>query len=404
MRHHNEQAPHGDERTAPPPDGRRLTGILAATALAVGGLGAGLAAALTPAATSTEATATVTASRGRTTTTIDAATVSAKVDPAVVNINTTLDPLEGGGRAAGTGMILTPNGEILTNNHVVQGADTIMVSIAGHGRHPASVIGTDPTKDVALLKVAGFSHLPTVHLGNSATAVVGTPVVAIGNALGLGGSPTVTTGAITATGRTITASDATGAHQETLHGMLQIDAEIVPGNSGGPLVNAKAQVIGMDTAAASAGTASTSVGFAIPANELRTLSGELAAHKAVAGFVYGRQAFLGVEVVDSSQVSGASGTSGNPFGFGFGFGPIATTPNGAPGVVVAAVDPGSGAAKAGLVSGDVITAVDGTATPTTTALSRVITSHKPGEVLSLTVSTLSGTGTVQVHLGMAPVD
>jgi S1-C subfamily serine protease len=339
-----------------------------------------------------------------TTATIDAATVSAKVDPAVVNINTVLDPLEGGGTAAGTGMIITANGEIVTNNHVVQGADTITVSIPGHGRHAAQVIGTVPTKDVALLKVTGLSHLPTVHFGNSATAVVGTPVVAIGNALGLGGSPTVTTGAITATGRTITAADATGANQETLHGLLQMDAEIVPGNSGGPLVNAAAQVVGMDTAAASAGTTAASVGFAIPSNTVKTIAGQLAAHKALTGYVYGRKAFLGVEVVDSSQVQGGVGTSGNPFGFGFGFGPVATTPNGTPGVVVAAVDPGSGAAKAGLVSGDVITAVDGTATPSTAALSRVITAHRPGQVLSLTVSTLQGTGTVQAHLGMAPVD
>ena len=401
--------PYGDGDPAPAPRGHRTTAALAATALAVGGLGAGLAATLTSPAPPNGAVAKVTAEHpSATATTIDAATVSAKVDPAVVNINTVLDPLEGGGTAAGTGMIITANGEIVTNNHVVQGADTITVSIPGHGRHPAQVIGTVPTKDVALLKVTGLSHLPTVRFANSATAVVGTPVVAIGNALGLGGSPTVTTGAITATGRTITAADATGANQETLHGLLQMDAEIVPGNSGGPLVNAAAQVIGMDTAAVSAGTTAASVGFAIPSNTVRTIAEQLAAHKALPGYVYGRKAFLGVEVVDSSQVQGGVGNpfgfGFNPFGFGFGLGPIATTPNGTPGVVVAAVDPGSGAAKAGLVSGDVITAVDGTATPSTAALSRIITAHRPGQVLSLTVSTLQGTGTVQVHLGMAPVD
>ncbi len=384
---------------------RKVTAILAGTALAVGGVGAGLAATLTTPGAAPVTRAAEAVSHGSTAPgTIDAATVSAKVDPAVVNINTTLDPLEGGGRAAGTGMILTSNGEILTNNHVVQGADTITVSIPGHGRHLASVIGTVPTRDVALLKVSGLSHLPTVHLADSSTAVVGTPVVAIGNALGLGGSPTVTTGAITATGRTITASDSTGAHQETLHGLLQLDAEIVPGNSGGPLVNANAQVVGMDTAALSSGTVSASVGFAIPSNTLRTISGQLQHHKALTGYIYGRQAFLGVEVVDSSQVSGSSGTSGSPFGSGTGLGPIATTPNGVAGVVVAAVDPGSGAAKAGLVSGDVITAVDGTATTTTQALSKLIQAHQPGQVLSLTVSTQTGTGTVQAHLGMAPVD
>ena len=329
-------------------------------------------------------------------TTIDVAAVAAATDPAVVDVNTVLDGLEGGGAAAGTGMVVSPNGLIVTNNHVVQGADAVTVVVPGHGSHIATVIGTDPSADVAVLKVAGLSALPTVQFGDSSTVIVGDPVVAIGNALGLGGSPTVTQGIISATGRTITASDETGLNPETLHGLLQTDAPIAPGNSGGPLVDAADKVIGMDTAGASAGTTGASLGFAIPSTTALTIANEIEAHKDLAGLVYGRQAFLGVEVVDSSQAGGV--------GFGFGFGSVASTPNGTPGVVATAVDPGSPAANAGIESGDVITAVNGQATATTTALSNAVEAKKPGQVVNLTVSTQSGTETIQVRLAQAPVD
>jgi S1-C subfamily serine protease len=330
-------------------------------------------------------------------TTVDVAAVAAATDPAVVDVNTVLDGLEGGGVAAGTGMVVSPNGVIVTNNHVVQGADTVTVVVPGHGSRAASVIGTDPSADVAVLKVAGLSALPTVHFGNSSTVIVGDPVVAIGNALGLGGSPTVTQGIISATGRTITASDGTGANPETLHGLLQTDAPIAPGNSGGPLVDAADQVIGMDTAGASAGTTGASLGFAIPSTTVLTIADEIAAHNDLPGLVYGRQAFLGLQVAGSSQAGSAS------FGASPGFRPVASTPDGTPEVVVTAVDPTSPASRAGIESGDVITAVNGQAA-TTTALSNVIEAKKPGQVLSLTVSTQAGTETIQVRLAQAPVD
>ena len=329
---------------------------------------------------------------------INVAAVAAATDPAVVDVNTVVDALEGGGSGAGTGMVVSPGGLVVTNNHVVQGADAVTVAVPGHGSHSATVIGTDPSADIAVLKVSGLSGLPTVKFGDSSTVTVGLPVVAIGNALGLGGSPTVTQGIISATGRTITASDETGSNPETLHGLLQTDAPIAPGNSGGPLVDAATKVIGMDTAAASAGTAGASLGFAIPANTVLAIAGELEAHKDLPGLVYGRQAFLGVEVVDSSAAGGVN------FGFGFGLNPIASTPNGTPGVVIAAVDPGSAAATAGLVSGDVITAVDGQATATTSALSKAIAAKKPGQVVSLKLATQAGTQTVKVRLGQGPID
>ncbi|MGC8628443.1 MAG: S1C family serine protease [Acidimicrobiales bacterium] len=329
---------------------------------------------------------------------INVAAIAKAVDPAVVDINTVIDPLEGGGKAAGTGMIVSPTGEIVTNNHVVQGADTVTVDIPGHGSHQAVVIGTDPTADVAVLDVVGLKGLPTIKWGDSAIVQVGTPVVAIGNALGLGGAPTVTEGIISAVGRTITAADETGSNEEVLHGLLQTDAPIAPGNSGGPLVSNSGQVIGMDTAAASAGNVGASLGFAIPSNTVRTIAGEITSHRNLPDIVYGRQAFLGVEIIDSSEVGGFG------IGFSFGLGPIATTPNGTPGVVVAAVDPGSPAAKAGIQSGDVITAAGGKATPTTTALGAIIKTYKPGQVMKLTVSTQTGTETLSVRLGQAPID
>jgi S1-C subfamily serine protease len=376
----------------------KLAALIAALCIATGGLGAGIAATLSGGASATAIIGSAS---------IDAAHVAAEVDPAVVDIDTNLDPLEGGGQAAGTGMIVSPSGEIVTNNHVVQGADTVRVTITGRGSYDATLVGTDPSADVAVLRVSGLSGLPTVRFGNSSSIAVGDPVVAIGNALGLGGSPTLTEGTISATGRTITAADETGSSEETLHGLLQTDAPIVPGNSGGPLVDAKGAVVGMDTAAASSGTDSASVGFAIPADTVRQVAMEIADHEELPGLVFGRPAFLGVEVVDSSEIGTgitSLGPFANPFGFGFGFGPVVTTPNGAPGVVVAAVDPNSAAASAGIQSGDVITAVDGQPTPSTSALSSLIDAHEPGHTVSVTLSSPSGTRTVSVRLGEGPID
>ena len=332
---------------------------------------------------------------------IDATRLAAAIGPAVVNINTLLDALEGGGRAAGTGMIVSRNGEIVTNNHVVEGADSVAVTIRGRGTYPAAVIGTDPGADIAVLRVSGLSGLPAVRFGNSAHVAAGDQVLAIGNALGLGGSPTVSQGIISATGRAITATDQTGANPERLHGLLQTDAPIAPGNSGGPLVDAAGTVIGMDTAAASAGTGA-SLGFAIPASTIRAVAGAITAHENASGLVFGRRPFLGVEIVNSAQAVNAAspfGALGGPFGLG----PATNLPSGTRGVIVAAVDPGSPAARAGITSGDVITAIGGHPTPTTATLSRQIGVHRPGQEVSIALRTQRGHHTVQVRLGQGPI-
>jgi S1-C subfamily serine protease len=210
------------------------------------------------------------------------ASIAAAVDPAVVSITSQITVTEtpfGGAfgsyqeseEAEGSGMIITSSGEVVTNNHVIAGATSITVTIGGGTKtYRATVIGTDPTKDIALLQIQGVNGLPTVTFGNSAQVAVGDSVVAIGNALALGSTPTVTTGIVSAENRMITAENDSGG-TETLSGLLQTDAAINPGNSGGPLVDSAGQVIGMDTAAASdeeTGTSAQNIGFAIPSNQI----------------------------------------------------------------------------------------------------------------------------------------
>ncbi|MGH9047782.1 MAG: S1C family serine protease, partial [Acidimicrobiales bacterium] len=214
----------------------------------------------------------------------DVATIASKIDPSVVSVTSEVIVDEQGFGSAygfeeeetveGTGMIVTASGEVITNNHVIDGAKSISVTLDGSSKsYTAEVVGAVPTDDVALLQIEGVSGLPTVTFGNSSTVAVGDSVVAIGNALALGSSPTVTTGIISAEGRTITAEDDSGS-SETLHGLFQTDAAINPGNSGGPLIDSAGQVIGMNTAGAgqdSDGTSSQNIGFSIPSNEIVSL-------------------------------------------------------------------------------------------------------------------------------------
>ena len=180
--------------------------------------------------------------------------------------------------AAGTGMILTPDGEVLTNNHVVSGSTTVTVTLFGQTKAlPAHVLGTDPSVDVALVQIDHASNLPTVTLGDSSKTRVGDSVLAIGNALALAGGPSVTEGIVSAENRTLSAQNDSG-QTENLTGLLQTDAAINPGNSGGPLVDSQAQVVGMNTAVASSssGNAPTqNIGFAITVDSVKPLLAQL---------------------------------------------------------------------------------------------------------------------------------
>jgi S1-C subfamily serine protease len=382
--------PPGDDGARGAGGGRRMLVLVVVVALLAGILGAGLDAALrsspTPSGTADATSPTTSSGIPLAGGQAAVAQVAAAVDPAVVDITTDVanQVATGAEQAEGTGMIITPSGEVLTNNHVVADATNIRATVAGHGTYKVKVLGVDVNQDVALVQLVGApKDLPYVQLGNSASVQVGAPVVAIGNALGLGGRPTVISGAITAVGRTITANDAfSTTTSETLHNLLQTDAPIVSGDSGGPLVNLKDQVIGMDTAAQSAEATGGTEGFAIPINEAHNIALQIMRGKSSKLVHLGETAFLGV-------LTGEAPTySTNPFGFPTG----STGPTSTPaGVYISAVYAATPALRAGLQAGDTITAVDGTATKTNAGLLKAIESHQPGAQITVTYVDSGGT-------------
>src|SRR6201994_2103872 len=186
-------------------------------------------------------------------TTLTTAQIASKVDPGLVDVVSTLG--DQNATAEGTGMVLTSTGEILTNNHVIDGATSIKVTDIGNGKtYTATVVGYDATKDIAVLQLQDASGLPTISLGDSSSVTVGSKVTALGNAGGKGGTPSVATGTVTALNQSITASDEGGGSSEQLSGLIETNADIQPGDSGGPLVNSSGQIIGMDPAASSSGS------------------------------------------------------------------------------------------------------------------------------------------------------
>jgi S1-C subfamily serine protease len=205
--------------------------------------------------------------------------VLARVEPAVVSIET--DAFISSGQdtgfvhGAGSGMIITSSGEVLTNNHVIEGATSVTVTLFGQEDPLAAhIVGTDPAQDLALIQIDHAHGLPTVDLGDSANALVGDDVVAIGNALALAGGPTVTSGIVSSVDRNLEARSDIDGRTEDLSGLLQTDAPINPGNSGGPLVDSDGQVIGMNTAVAesSSGNApAQNIGFAIAIDTIKPL-------------------------------------------------------------------------------------------------------------------------------------
>ncbi|MGC1183790.1 MAG: trypsin-like peptidase domain-containing protein [Candidatus Dormiibacterota bacterium] len=327
--------------------------------------------------------------------TLNVSSVTAKVEPGVVDI-TAVDGYQNA-VSDGTGIVLTSNGEVLTNNHVIDGATKITAQVDGEGtKYTAKVIGYDPTADVALLQLQNASGLKTVTVGNSSTVVVGLPVVAIGNALDLPGKPTVTSGSITALNRSITASDEDGTNDENLSGLLQTDATLEPGNSGGPLANSAGQVIGMNTAAASSNSDSrdqgSTVGFAIPINTALAIASQMQQGQSSSSVHIGLPAFLGVDVENASSAGGPGGG-----GFG-GYSPPVDS-----GALITNVFAQTPAQSAGLVSGDVITSADGTTITSESSLGSVIAAEHPGQSISITwVDSSDNSHTASVTLGTGP--
>ena len=342
-------------------------------------------------------------------TTLTTAQIAAKVNPGLVDVVSTLGYQNG--EAAGTGQVLTSTGEVLTNNHVIDGATSIKARDVGNGRtYTAKVVGYDKTRDVAVLQLVNASGLTTVSLSSSGVQS-GQKVVALGNALGKGGTPSVATGKVTATGRTITASDESAANAERLHGLIQTNAGIQPGDSGGPLVNTAGDVVGMNTAASS-NISTTAFGtqsqkpatqaFAIPISHATAIVDQIEAGKASSTVHIGATPFLGVQVSSSSAGStGGDGGYGGYFGNGYG-GSGSSTVSGAP---VAGVVSGSAAAQAGLTQGDVITSVAGHTITTPTGVSSALAQHHPGDKISIGWTDQTGQShTATVQLGAGPAD
>ncbi|MBF6554597.1 MAG: trypsin-like peptidase domain-containing protein [Acidimicrobiales bacterium] len=304
--------------------------------------------------------------------------IAAKADPGLVDINTNLSYQNE--QAAGTGMVISSSGLVLTNNHVIEGATTISVTDVGNGKsYSATVVGYDRTGDVAVVKLANASGLQTIT-PSTGTAAVGQAVVGVGNAGGTGGTPSAAGGAITALDQSITASDNGGGNAENLTGLIEINAAIQPGDSGGALVNTAGQVIGMDTAASTGSgyQVSASQAYAIPISTALSIAKQIEAGKASSTVHIGPTGFLGVSV--SAAGSGAGGNG--PFGSGSG--------NATSGAVVAGTLSGSPAQQAGLAQGDVITALNGSAVNSATDLSNLLQSQHPGDTVQLQWTDASG--------------
>ena len=275
-------------------------------------------------------------------------------------------------QAAGTGMILTSDGEILTNNHVVQGATSISVTISSTGvTYAATVVGTAPTDDVAVLQLSNASGLQTAQLSTSA-ATVGEAVTGVGNAGGTG-TLTAATGTVTALDQSITASDANGGDAEQLSGLIETDAAIQAGDSGGPLYGDDGTIIGMDTAASSGGPADA---YAIPIANAEAVATQIEAGVDDATIHQGLPAFLGVSLQDGTE-----------------------------GATVAGVLSGGAAENAGLTAGDVVTSIDGTAISSAGDVRSALAGYDPGDQVIVTWTTATGaTGASTVILGTGPAD
>jgi S1-C subfamily serine protease len=323
-----------------------------------------------------------------TTSGIDIEAIADRLTPAIVNINTTV----GSGRAAGTGMILTPDGLILSNNHVIADSSTVKVTIGGRGDAlDAEVIGYSVTEDVALLQITDdVSNLPTVTIGDADTVRVGDPIVAIGNALGRGGVPPARAGKVTALDQDVTASG--GGRQETLHNMIQVDAAIRPGDSGGPLIDRDGRVIGMNTAAAGGQfriQSGTNAAFAIRINHAMDIVDQIRRGEESETVHVGPRALLGVQVVDLDE---ASSQPIDPA-------VIAPVDEGA---LVVGVQDKTGAADAQIEAGDVIVSVDGKEVDSSDALHLALTVYHPGdrvEVVWIGADGQSSTQTIELVEG-----
>ena len=306
--------------------------------------------------------------------------VASRVSPSVVSITTETRTQSYYGQstssAAGTGFIITADGYVVTNKHVVEDASEVAVILDdGTTYKDVKIIGTDPLNDVAILKIHGVSDLKPIELADSKTITVGQEVIAIGNALGQYQN-TVTSGIISGTGRSLVASDSSGSAYESLSDMIQTDAAINQGNSGGPLVNAAGKVIGINTAVSSA----NNIGFAIPISSVKGII------KSVTETGEFKRAYLGVYYTNLTPESAKA------YNLSVTAGAYVKSTSGS------AVIKGSAAEKAGLKEGDVITAVNGTKIGASGSLSSLLGEYTVGDTIRLTYIRDGAEKTVDVTL------
>jgi S1-C subfamily serine protease len=396
-------------------------------------------------------------------TTLTQSQIESKVDPGLVDVVSTLS--DQNATAEGTGMVLTSTGEILTNNHVIDGATSIKVIDIGNGKtYTASVVGYDATKDVAVLQLQGASGLTTIPIGDSSSVTAGSKVTALGNAGGKGGTPSVATGTVTALNQSITASDEGSGNSEQLSGLIESNAPIQAGDSGGSLVNSSGQVVGMDTAASSASDTPNAQADTPGSSSGSDGSGSGIGGFGDGGYGYGDGGYGGYG--DGGYGYGGTGTGGTGDGGtgssgtgSSGSGSSAATQaysipinealtvakqieagtasstvhigsTGFLGVEVSAADSsssssdggfsgggttasgaeiegtlsGSPAATAGLAEGDVITSVAGQSVTTATQISSILATDHPGDKVSVTWTDTSGashTATITLAAGPA---
>jgi S1-C subfamily serine protease len=415
----------------PPRPPRRRVGLLSylAVALVAGALGAGSVAALYHPVSGTSAapqpnssgqapaplpsSAIPAPSSGGSGTASGEAAIVNKVKPGLVIINTALQ--YNSEQAAGTGMVINPGGLVLTNNHVIEDSTSISATDVSNGRtYQAKVVGYDVTGDIALIELQGASGLHTVPIGDSAAAKTGASVVAMGNADGQS-SIVPAAGQVTALNQTITASDQGGSiTSETLHGMMETNAQIISGDSGGPMANSAGQVIGMITAGSGQGFSvqQDEAGFAIPIDTALTVARQIAAGQASSIITIGYPPFMGIYIAQGSNSSpqaqaeqedgGFGGSGGNGFG-GFGgngnqgclssnrdVSAPSTIASVSSGTLIVGVICGGPAATAGMTAGSVITAVNGQAIGSPQDLTGVVSKYRPGTTISVTWVSPSG--------------
>lgn len=289
----------------------------------------------------------------------------------LVYVNTTLD---GSGTAAGTGMVLTSDGEILTNHHVVEGATSISVQVVSTGAsYAAEVVGYDATHDVAVLQLDDASGLTPVTTDTEEAVAVGDEVTGVGNANGDAGAASAAAGTVVAVDRSITVSSETGGEASRLAGLIEVDADIIPGDSGGALYDDDGEVVGMNTAASS-GTADVT-GYAVPIGQALTIADQIEAGTASDTVQIGNHGYLGVSL--SSEVTGA---------------------------LVAGVESGSPAQDAGIATGSTITSLNGGAVVSADALAAAVARLAVGERATVAWTDPSGQAhSATLVLGEGPV-